>query len=149
LALNGAQITSLVDVITQVGTGAIPNESAKAILVASFPSISAETIAAIVDPIQSGSISADGVPAAIPEAQAGQQATPGVYMGLSTQQWNRNTKAIGKTLAALADGSMSEAMSREFLKSTGMPAESIDVLVTDALDGSVDAELPAEEVASA
>jgi hypothetical protein len=149
LALNGAQITSLVDVITQVGTGAIPNESAKAILLASFPSISAETIAAIVDPIQSGSISADGVPAAIPEAQAGQQATPGVYMGLSTQQWNRNTKAIGKTLAALADGSMSEVMAREFLKSTGMPTESIDVLITDALDGTVDADLPSEEVASA
>ena len=149
LALNGAQITSLVDVITQVGTGAIPNESAKAILLASFPSISAETIAAIVDPIQSGSISADGVPAAIPEAQAGQQATPGVYMGLSTQQWNRNTKAIGKTLASLADGSMSEAMAREFLKSTGMPIESIDVLIADALDGTVDADLPAEEVASA
>jgi len=36
-ALNGAQITSLVDLVAKVGEGAIPMESAKAIALASFP----------------------------------------------------------------------------------------------------------------
>lgn len=75
----------------------------------------------------------------------------GVYMGLSTQQWNRNRKAIQKTLDELAAGTMSEAAARVFLKSVGMPEQDIETLITDAKDGTVDADLsevPAEEVSS-
>jgi len=145
-ALNGAQVTSLVDVITQVGTGAMPKETAKPVLQAAFPSFSEELINAIIDPIEPGSILADGVPQA---AVASGQDTSGVYMGLSTQQWNRNRKAIQKTLDELKDGTMSAAVATEFLKSVGMPQESIDVLIQDAVDGQIDTQLPAEtEVAS-
>ena len=141
-ALNGAQVTSLVDVITQVGTGAMPKDTARPVLKAAFPTFSDELINAIIDPIEPGTISADGVPtAAVP---AGEQATSGVYMGLSTQQWNRNRKAIQKTLDELIAGTMSEAAAKVFLKSTGMPDEDIEILVADTRDGSVDAELPAE-----
>lgn len=146
LALNGAQVTSLVDVITQVGTGAMPKETAKPVLQAAFPAFSIELIDSIIDPIQSGTISADGVPTAIPEGS--EQAASGVYMGLSTQQWNRNRKAIQKTLDELASGTMKEPTARVFLKSTGMPDEDIDVLVKDALDGVVNTLLPTEEVAT-
>ena len=75
------------------------------------------------------------------------QATSGVYMGLSTQQWNRNRKAIQKTLDELIAGTMSEAAARVFLKSTGMPDEDIEILVADTRDGAVETELPAEVTA--
>ena len=67
-------------------------------------------------------------------------------MGLSTQQWNRNRKAIQKTLDELKSGTMSPAVATEFLKSVGMPQESIDVLLQDATDGEIDTELPDEQV---
>jgi hypothetical protein len=143
-ALNGAQVTSLVDVITQVGTGAMPKDTAKPVLQAAFPTFSIELVNSIIDPIQPGTISADGVPTGVPEG-TDQQAASGVYMGLSTQQWNRNRKAIQKTLDELAAGTMKEPTARVFLASTGMPDEHIDVLIKDALDGVVDAQLPAEE----
>ena len=49
-ALNGAQITSLVDLVTQVGQKLIPIASAKAIAIASFPFLSQ----AVVDQIFNG-----------------------------------------------------------------------------------------------
>jgi hypothetical protein len=145
-ALNGAQVTSLVDVITQVGTGAMPKDTAKPVLQAAFPTFSQELIDSIIDPVQPGTISADGAPTALPESQADQQAASGVYMGLSTQQWNRNRKAIQKTLDELAAGTMKEPTARVFLKTTGMPDEHIDVLIADALDGLVETQIPNEEV---
>jgi lambda family phage portal protein len=144
-ALNGAQVTSLVDVITQVGTGAMPKETAKPVLQAAFPTFSPELISSIIDPIQPGSISADGVPSAAPTTDAA-VSDSGVYMGLSTQQWNRNVKAIKKTQDALADGSMSESAAEVFLKSLGMPEEDRKTLIADAMDGKVDT--PAQEVAT-
>ena len=63
-------------------------------------------------------------------------------MGLSTLQWNRNRKAIEKTLAELASGEMTEAKARVFLGAVGMGQASIDALVTDAMDGIVDTPLP-------
>ena len=143
-ALNGAQVTSLVEVITQVGTGAMPKDTAKPVLQAAFPAFSIELIDSIIDPIQPGTISADGVPTAIPDGSSEQAAT-GVYMGLSTQQWNRNRKAIQKTLDELAAGTMSEAAARVFLASVGMPEEHIEILIKDASDGVVDNPIPAEE----
>jgi hypothetical protein len=142
-ALNGAQVTSLVDVITQVGTGAMPKETAKPVLLAAFPSFSDELINSIIDPIEPGSIAADGVPTANDPNVEGQ--TSGVYMGLSTQQWNRNRKAIQKTLDELAAGTMSEAAAKVFLASVGMPEEHIEILIADASDGVVDNPVPTEE----
>ena len=82
------------------------------------------------------------------KAQAGQitgddpTAATGELAGLSTMQFNRNRKAIGKVLDELAAGEISEAKARVFLSGIGMAQESIDILIQDALDGSVD-ELPA------
>jgi HK97 family phage portal protein len=50
-ALNGAQITSLVDLAKSVQLGELPLETAKSIAVAAFPTIAAETIEAIFSPI--------------------------------------------------------------------------------------------------
>lgn len=145
-ALNGAQITSLVDVITQVGTGAIPNEAAKAILAASFPTIPIEVINAIIDPIVSGSISADGVPSSTESTAdtAAIEMGTSEMMGLSTQQWNRNRKAIGKILDELAKGITSAAAAKVFLSSVGMSPANVDILIDDATDGNVDTILPSD-----
>ena len=50
-ALNGAQISSLVNLASAAKSGELPTDSAKAIAEAAFPSIPAESIAAIFDPI--------------------------------------------------------------------------------------------------
>lgn len=65
-------------------------------------------------------------------------------MGLSTQQWNRNRKAIQKTLDELTNGTMSEAAARVFLSSVGMSKSNVDLLISDVADGSLDTELPGE-----
>jgi hypothetical protein len=59
-------------------------------------------------------------------------------VGLSTLQFNRNRKAIFKTLEELAAGTLSETQARVFLSSIGMSPDNVDALVTDAMDGSVD-----------
>jgi hypothetical protein len=70
----------------------------------------------------------------------------GEMMGLSTLQFNRNRKAIAKTLDELASGTISEAAARVFLSSVGMSEASVQALIDDAKDGSVDT-LPAEVTA--
>ena len=51
-ALNGAQVSSLVQVIEAIAAGTIPKETAKHLIRAAFPSISPETISGMVDPVQ-------------------------------------------------------------------------------------------------
>ena len=67
----------------------------------------------------------------------------GEMMGLSTLQFNRNRKAILKTLEDLASGSIGEAAARVFLSSIGMNQANVDALIADTKDGSVHT-LPAE-----
>jgi len=148
LALNGAQVTSLVDVITQVGTGAMPKETAKPVLQAAFPTFPIELIDAIINPIQPGGISADGVPAPIEPVNAAAEQPSGSMMGLSTLQWNRNSKAILKTISQLADGTLTPTQAQVFLRQVGMPQAEIDLLLADAADGTIDTPMPAEEVPS-
>jgi phage portal protein BeeE len=51
-ALNGAQISSMVEIITNIKTGVIPPESAKAMLAAAYPTLSPDDINKIVNPIK-------------------------------------------------------------------------------------------------
>ena len=55
-ALNGAQITSLVDIVMQSAAGAVPVSSAKAIVQAAFPTLPATTIDAIFADVLPGSL---------------------------------------------------------------------------------------------
>jgi len=50
-ALNGAQVTSLVDLATAVGVGQLPKDTAIAIAASAFPAIASEQIRAMFDPI--------------------------------------------------------------------------------------------------
>jgi len=51
-ALNGAQVTSIVTLATQVSTGAIPIETAYAIAQAAFPAITTETLDRVFNPLR-------------------------------------------------------------------------------------------------
>lgn len=55
-ALNGAQISSLVDIVMQSATGAVPVTSAKAIVSAAFPTLPQFTIDAIFADVLPGSL---------------------------------------------------------------------------------------------
>lgn len=52
LALNGAQVTSLVSILTQVSSGALPADTARAIISAAFPGLSETQVGAMVDPLK-------------------------------------------------------------------------------------------------
>lgn len=66
----------------------------------------------------------------------------GEMMGLSRLQWSRNRKALEDVLGELADGTTSEAKARVFLSSLGMSTANVDALIADAMDGTVDTEIP-------
>ena len=70
-ALNGAQVTSLLEVVTKVSTGEIPKESAKPIIQASFPTFGADLINSIIDPIEAKAPEPAKAPAPPPDAGGG------------------------------------------------------------------------------
>ena len=80
-ALNGAQISSLVEVIQNVRDGVIPPESAKALLAAAFPALNADVIDRIVSPIEvkepEPGPAPGPVPGRIPAADPAQKPVPG------------------------------------------------------------------------
>jgi hypothetical protein len=55
-ALNGAQISSLIDIVMQSAAGAVPVTSAKAIVGAAFPTLPAATVDAIFADVIAGSL---------------------------------------------------------------------------------------------
>ena len=63
-ALNGAQVASLLEVVSAVVAKQLPPESAKALLMAAFPRITPEQVNGIVDP------AASFTPALTPEQEA-------------------------------------------------------------------------------
>lgn len=62
----------------------------------------------------------------------------GEFAGISTLQWNRNRKAIQKVLDDLANNVTSEAAARVYLGGIGLAEASVDALIADALDGTID-----------
>jgi lambda family phage portal protein len=62
----------------------------------------------------------------------------GEFAGISTLQWNRNRKAIQKVLDDLANKVTSEAAARVYLGGIGLADASVDALIADALDGTID-----------
>ena len=61
-ALNGAQISSLVELVNQVGQGLIPSASAKAIAIASFPFLDPSVINEIFDPVKATPSAGSSIP---------------------------------------------------------------------------------------
>ncbi len=72
------------------------------------------------------------------EAESQGVAPSGEMAGLSTLQFTRNRKAIKKILDELASGIETEAAARVYLSGIGLGQASIDALIADAMDGTVD-----------
>lgn len=79
-------------------------------------------------------------------APSAEPAVAASMMGLSTLQWNRNSKAILKTISQMAKGELTPTQAQVFLRAVGMPQSEIDLLVSDASDGTIDNSLPPEVV---
>lgn len=146
LALNGAQVTSLVEIITQVAAGTMPKDSAKAILGAAFPAFDPLQISGIIDPIQSGSIVVDGGPQ--PQIANDANTGSGELMGLSRLQWQRNRKAIMDVLKDFMAKSITQAQATVLLSGLGLSPENVSMLLNDAADGAVDS-ISEDEAATA
>jgi HK97 family phage portal protein len=52
LAMNGAQVSSLLSILQQVSQGLLPLETARSIISAAFPTLSSETVNAMLDPLK-------------------------------------------------------------------------------------------------
>jgi lambda family phage portal protein len=72
------------------------------------------------------------------ESESREVAPSGEMAGLSTLQFTRNRKAIKKILDELASGVETEAAARVYLSGIGLGQASIDALIADAMDGTVD-----------
>lgn len=75
-ALNGIQISSMLDILERVKTGVLPKESAVIALSASFPDMSPETASGMVDPIQVTGPEVETVRSSTPVPAPAPPATP-------------------------------------------------------------------------
>jgi hypothetical protein len=83
-------------------------------------------------------------------SNAGNVATPEVqissnWQGLSRLQWNRNRRAMADVLADFMAGKTTRQVASVLLKSIGMDDKSIEAILTDAEDGSIDDPIPLTE----
>lgn len=83
----------------------------------------------------------------IQETQASNQATAGTgeMASLNRRQFQNNQKAITDLLSALISDQMSEARVKVGLSSLGLSKQSVDMLVQDAKDGTIDTDLGGED----
>jgi hypothetical protein len=82
VSLNGAQVSSLLEIVAQYNAGLLNEQGAKAIIAAAFPGIPASTIDAIIAGTSTAPVVMPGeAPASVPEApaleEASQRAAPG------------------------------------------------------------------------
>jgi hypothetical protein len=130
-AMNGAQVTSIVQIISQVAEGVIPPMSAKALIRSAFPAIPEVNVDAMLSPfaalpatVQPG-IAADGMP-------------QGEYTQLGQRAFSNNQKRIMQTLQKLVDGAVTQVMAEQTLASIGLAPDRIAALITDAMDGGIE-----------
>ncbi len=128
-AMNGAQVTSIVEIISQVGQKMIPVATAKALIRSAFPAINPANIEEMLAPFASLTPSVPGVSADMPT---------GEYTELSQRAFKNNQKRIIQTLNQVKSGEMSQVMAEQTLASIGLTADRIFALIQDALDGQVD-----------
>jgi lambda family phage portal protein len=130
-AMNGAQVTSIVEIISQVAGRVIPPISAKALIRSAFPAIPEANVDAMLSPfaalpstVQPG-IAADGMP-------------QGEYTQLGQRAFSNNQKRIMQTLQKLVDGAVTQVMAEQTLASIGLAPDRIAALIADAMDGGIE-----------
>jgi hypothetical protein len=142
-AMNGAQVTSIVEIIAQVAARVIPVGTARALIKSAFPAVSVANIEEMLAPFaqltevpqQQSAVSADGV--------------AGEYTTLSQRAFSNNQKRIRRALDELTEGTASRAFTEQTLASIGLSNERITALIDDALEDEVsDDELSEIEAAA-
>ncbi len=130
-AMNGAQVTSIVEIISQVAARVIPPVSARALIVSAFPAIPPANVDAMLAPfaalpstVQPG-VAADGMP-------------QGEYTQLGQRAFSNNQKRIMQTLQKLVDGGITQVMAEQTLASIGLAPDRIAKLIADAMDGGIE-----------
>jgi len=129
-AMNGAQVTSIVEIIAQVAAGVIPVPTAKALIQSAFPAIPLANVTAMLAPFANVA------------TQPGVGATPalpqGEYTEIGQRAFSNNQKRIKKALEDLTTGAISQVMAEQTLASIGLAPDRIAALIADALDGGVE-----------
>lgn len=123
-ALNGAQVTSLMEVMEKAAAGQIPRESVGPLIIASFPMLTSQQIKDITGPLDNFRPSAEVRP-------------QGEYEDKSRLQWKRNVKAIQDILDQVKSEGMTEGHAKIQLGLLGLSPEKIDALLADIADGTL------------
>ena len=143
-ALNGAQVTSLMDLMGKAATGALPDGVVAPIIAAAFPTLTPKQIADIVGPLKgfTPTVDANGQPiaAAADPATPGTTAATSAFGATNRLQWKRNTRAIRDVLDEVAANKYSPKQAEAMLQALGLPEELAQKLLTDAADGSLSPE---------
>lgn len=107
-ALNGAQITGMLDIVSAVAEGKLPHDGGKAILAAAFPMLPPEMLSAIIDTIEVKEPAPAPAPAPEPTAPADEapeepaDATPDVRMVAHTPDGKPRTCTVAAFNRAVA-----------------------------------------------
>jgi len=139
-ALNGAQIASLMDILSSVTSKLIPPETALATMQAAFPSLDPSVLSGILDPLIGyvSPVLADGSPNPAAAGGDGGSTGGGEFSDTSRLQWKRNISAIRDVLNDVISGKNSDVMAQTLLESLGLSSDRADKLIQDAKDGSID-----------
>lgn len=103
--------------------------------------VSPTAIAGVTVAEKTAKASADLATAKSTAAEGGSvqaSAGSGEMMGLSRLQWQRNRKAIMDVLNDFGSGTVTKAQATVLLSGLGLSADNVLMLLTDAVDGSVD-----------
>ena len=139
-ALNGAQVTSLQEILTNAAAGMIPVGSVKPMIIAAFPTMSVDLIDQIVSPLEgfTPSVGPDGKPVAVGSSPP-TTLPPGEFSNASRLQWRRNLASIREVLDQLKRGEVTATTAKELLGLAGVAADRADRLIADIADnGQVD-----------
>lgn len=134
-ATNGAQVTSIVEIISQVAAGVIPKATAMALIRSAFPAVPVANVSDMLAPFTETTPAQHQAAAALPQ---------GEYTELGQRAFSNNQKRISKTLAQYASGEVNRTLAETTLESIGMAPDRIQRLLDDAEDGTVDEQI--EEV---
>jgi HK97 family phage portal protein len=90
VSLNGAQITGLIAILTQIPAGLLTKEGAAALIAASFPSITAAQVASILAGVREAAPPAEPAPAPVlqPEQASEARAEPGTVSEGDFVSWD-------------------------------------------------------------
>jgi hypothetical protein len=130
-AMNGAQVTSIVEIITGVATRAIPPATARALIRSAFPAIPVTSIDEMLAPFAA-------LPNIVQPGLAADAGPQGEYTQLGQRAFTNNQKRIMQTLQKLVDGAVTQVMAEQTLASIGLSSDRISALIADALDGGIE-----------